>query len=83
MREHHPNPLARDDDKFDQAILGLLLHERPSRPWAEEELVREVGDRIAVDDSLARLYGAGLIHRLDQGFVFPTRAALRADQLAV
>jgi len=83
MREHDPNPLARDDDKFDQAILDLLLHEHSSGPWAMDELVREVGDRLAVDDALARLYGAGLIHRLDQGFVFPTRAALRADQLAV
>jgi hypothetical protein len=33
-----------------------------------------------VRDSLARLYAAGLIHRL-QGFVWATRAALAADAI--
>jgi hypothetical protein len=82
MREKDTLPLPHDDDKFDHAILTLLLHERSPGPWAIDELVREIGDRIAVEDAIARLYGAGLIHRLDPGFVFPTRAALRADQLA-
>jgi DNA-binding transcriptional ArsR family regulator len=82
MHKSDTDTLAHDDDKFDQAILSLLVHERSRGPWAVEELVREIGDRIAVEDALARLYGAGLIHRLEAGFVFATRAALRADQLA-
>ncbi len=78
-----PSPLVReDDDKFDLAVLDLLLHDRSSGPWAIEELVREIGDRVAVEDALARLYGAGLVHRLQEGFVFATRAAVRATQLA-
>lgn len=77
-----PRTPAREDEKFDHAVLDLLLHEDAAGPWAHEELVREIGDRVAVEDALARLYGAGLIHRLGDGFVFPTRAAVRASQLA-
>jgi hypothetical protein len=82
MTDHHQEPPATVDDRFDQAVLGLLLFDQASGPWAEDELVREIGDAIAVKDALARLYGAGLIHRLAEGFVFPTRAALRGSQLA-
>jgi len=73
---------AHDDEAIDQAILGLLLHDRSATPWAVEELVREIGDALGVEDSLARLYGAGLVHRIPEGFVFATRAAVRAHQLA-
>lgn len=81
MHDSDIHSVARYDDKIDQAILGLLIDDRCSPQWAIEELVREIGDRVAVEDSLRRLYGAGLIHRLGEGFVFPTRAAVRAHQL--
>jgi predicted ATPase len=68
-----------DEDKFDQAVLGLLLH--AARPWAIGELERQIGDRLAVDDAVDRLHGDGLIHRLSDGFVFPTRAAVRTAEL--
>jgi hypothetical protein len=42
----------------------------------------EIGDRIAVIDRLARLKGAGLIHRCGD-FVWISRAALAADALAI
>jgi hypothetical protein len=35
-----------------------------------------------VTDSLNRLYGGGLIHRLD-GFVWASRAAVMADEIAM
>lgn len=76
------NQPRADDEKFDQAILGLLLHETAAGPWAIDELAREIGDLVEVEDSLARLYGVGLIHRLSDRFVFPTRAAVRASELA-
>jgi hypothetical protein len=82
----HSSPLISSvvchEEKFYQAILDLLLRTHDSGPWAIEELVREIGDRVAVDDALARLHGAGLVHRLQEGFVFATRAAIRATQLA-
>jgi hypothetical protein len=82
MPDHQQSLPACDDDKFDHAILNLLLHEATLGPWAVEELVREIGDHVAVEDALARLHGVGLIHRLPAGFVFATRAAARATQLA-
>jgi hypothetical protein len=72
----------RDDaDQVDRAIQSLLLFEPSVGPWAIDELVREIGDHIDVDDSLQRLHRASLIHRLDDGFVFASRAAAHAATL--
>lgn len=68
------------EDAIDLALLSLLVIEYAAGPWSLEELVREMGDAVEVEDSLARLYGAGLIHRLG-GFAFATRAAVRAARL--
>jgi hypothetical protein len=74
-----PGPACAD--QVDQAILGLLLFEPGLALWAIDEIVREIGSRIAVTDSLCRLHRAGVIHRLD-GFVFASRTAARtADVL--
>ena len=48
--------------------------------WRTDEVLREMSNSIIAEDSLARLYASGLIHRLE-GFVFPTRAATRASAL--
>jgi hypothetical protein len=71
-----PSPVERDG-QLDSAILGLLLIERC--PWAFDEVAREVG-RDPVD-SLNRLYGGGLVH-LHDGYVWPTRAAVMAEEIA-
>ena len=71
----------RDVDRVDQAILSLLLFEPGLGPWAIDELVREIGSRIDVDDSLWRLRRTGVIHRLGDGFVFASRAAAHAGAL--
>jgi hypothetical protein len=70
-----------DVDRVDQAILSLLLFEPGLGPWAIDELVREIGSRIGVDDSLWRLHRTGVIHRLGDGFVFASRAAAHAAAL--
>ena len=74
-------PARSEEEKCDQAVLDLLLHGEAAGPWAEEELAREIGDLLAVQDALARLYAAGLVHRLAESFVFASRAAVRASQL--
>ena len=77
-----PNPSpAADDETIDSGILDLLLRADESRPFSVDEVVREIGHKSATD-GLARLYGAGLVHRLD-GFVWATRAAIKSDQLAL
>ena len=70
--------VAEDEASVDQAVLAVLL-DPDGVLWSVDEVAREIeGDTT---DALARLYGAGLIHRLE-GFVFATRPAVRAAQLA-
>jgi hypothetical protein len=77
--QRKPTP-AEDDARVDGAILRLLLDADARGPWAVEEVARQIGDRVSTVDSLARLHGAGLIHRID-GFVFASRAAIECDAL--
>jgi hypothetical protein len=71
---------SEGDRAVDQAVLNLLVNDPGPGPWAVEELVREIGDPVIVEDALARLHGEGLIHRL-AGFAFATRAAAHAAEL--
>jgi hypothetical protein len=66
-----PNP--------DRALLGVLVDSNQQRPWSIDEIEREIGSDAT--DCLDMLYAAGLIHRLD-GYVWATRAALVADEIA-
>jgi len=74
-----PTP-ADDEDRVDSGILAMLVHDESQRPWTVDEVAREVGDRIDTADGLARLYGAGLIHRCGE-FVFATRPAVGGSRL--
>lgn len=70
---------AEEDARIDGAILMTLLS-APHRPWSVDEITRAMDCNPS--DSLRRLYGGGLIHRLD-GFVWASRAAVLADELAL
>lgn len=72
-----PNEIARRERATDDEILRLLFSS-PS-PWSVAELARELGDSDA-EDGVARLAGAGLVHRTGE-LVSPTRAARRAIEL--
>ena len=69
--------VAEDEDTADCAVLGILVNS-DQRLWSRDELEREFGRDLS--DSLNRLYGAGLIHRLE-GFVWATRAAIKSDEI--
>jgi hypothetical protein len=57
----------------------MLMLESSHRPWSVDEIAREMGSDTT--DSLRRLFGGGLIHRLD-GFVWASRAAVMADEIS-
>jgi predicted transcriptional regulator len=65
----------------DLNVLNLMLCDS-SWPWSVDEIARELQTRIGAYDSVSRLAEAGLVHRLGE-FVFPTRAARRADELGI
>jgi predicted transcriptional regulator len=65
-----------DEEAFaDRTVLDLLMDDDNQRPWAIEELVRELGDELAAVDALARLHGAGLVHRCED-VAWAARAAI-------
>jgi hypothetical protein len=63
----------------DGSVLAVMNYPEPSdRPWSIEEIERVVKRDPA--DSLARLQREGLIHT-SGGFYWPTRAAVRAEEI--
>jgi hypothetical protein len=77
---------AATDAVIESAVLQRLLDLHPVLVTAAE-LVREVGgespgfaERDAIERAVRELTGAGLLHSHD-GFVLPTRAALRFNEL--
>lgn len=76
-----PMSEAEKQDHTDAVILEVLLEDDGQRPWSVDEVARVVEDPVAASDGVGRLARAGLVHRLD-GFVFASRAALRAAQIA-
>jgi hypothetical protein len=69
--------VLRENRLTESGIFDRLTLPDQQRPWAVRELVLEIGDQIEVEDALARLHGAGLVHRCGE-FVWATRAALAA-----
>lgn len=76
---HHPIPGVDPDVRLQQAVLGLLLHDHCGL-WSVDEVARAMApDRV--DDVLADLHAAGLVHRCGE-FVFASRAAAAAELIA-
>jgi hypothetical protein len=67
------------EEEIDNTVVGFLL-DKPWWPWSLEEIARELGDAPDAEDAVARLTGAGLVHRLGD-FAFPTRSLRRATKL--
>jgi len=73
-----PDPAA-EADRIESTIFDMFIGPGGSGLWSVEEVGREIGGQVA--DALEALYRAGLIHRTSDGFVFATRAAIRASEL--
>ena len=67
--------VLRESSVIEFGIYNRLTLPDEQRPWAVRELVLEIGDQMEVEDALARLHGAGLVHLCGE-FVWATRAAL-------
>lgn len=81
MQEQPTLTPVEHEGMIDQAVLALLVNADDQRLWSFEEIEREMGSNPI--DSLNRLYGGGLIHRLDKRFFWATRAALMSDEIAM
>jgi hypothetical protein len=75
----HP---CADPDRAESDVLDLLTGAGRLRLWSLEEIGWEIGSQVTAHDALAGLHRAGLIHRTADGFVFASRAAMRASKLA-
>ncbi|HEY7831912.1 MAG TPA: hypothetical protein VIC06_15230 [Solirubrobacteraceae bacterium] len=83
MSDANPNPTpAHREDNADGNILLWLTEGDAQRPWSVDEIIRELGNHNDATDALSRLYAVGLIHRLGE-YVWATRAALRAEEIAI
>jgi hypothetical protein len=65
-----------DEEAMDNSILGRLCKEGP---WEVPELVRELG--LGAKDSVGRLVGRGLAHRLEGDFVIASAAGRHANSI--
>jgi hypothetical protein len=82
------NPTNQSEDtRVESALLQRVLELHPTRVTGDElvrDLAGEEGDfaaRDSVERAIRELTGAGLLHRTDDGFVTPTRAALHFGDL--
>lgn len=80
MQGNDTRSVAEIEADNDRAVLAMLLAD-PGL-WSVEEVLRETDCRLDGEDSLNRLHATGLIHRLEDGFVFPSRAATRSAALS-
>lgn len=82
------NPTNQSEDiRVESALMQRVLELHPTRVTGDE-LVRDLtGEEVdfaardSVERAIRELTGAGLLHRTDDGFVTPTRAALHFGNL--
>jgi hypothetical protein len=89
MMSAHEENLTNEgtDDRLESVLLQRVLDLHPTRVTTDE-LIRDLTGKepdFAARDSIGRaireLTGAGLLHRSDDDFVTPTRAAVRLGEL--
>ena len=76
-----------EDTRIEAALIQRVLDLHPTRVTSDE-LVRDLagedadfGARDEIERAIRELTGAGLLHRTDDDFVTPTRAAVHLGEL--
>ncbi|MGH2852704.1 MAG: hypothetical protein ACRDLF_00725 [Solirubrobacteraceae bacterium] len=79
MPDAQPTPIDSEQAEYatDETVLDLLILGDSHRPWSLHELALEIGSSAVVEDAIANLYAAGLVHKTSDGFVFAARPATR------
>jgi hypothetical protein len=70
------------DEWRDNAVMALLLFEKPMLPWSVDEIENEMREPAFTTDSIGRLVRAGLLHR-SGNYVWPTRTACYAAEIEI
>jgi hypothetical protein len=81
QREAQPDDPLVTIERTEAAILEMLVRSEAPGLWSVAELGLEFGGELAAIDAVGALHRAGLVHRTNDGFVFATRAAVRASEL--
>jgi hypothetical protein len=83
MPEQQPtlNDSEQAEYATDDTVLDLLIRGDSHRPWTTRELALEIGSQAFVEDALANLHAAGLIHKTSDGFIFAARPAIRYHEI--
>ncbi len=76
-----PNDSEQAEYATDETVLDLLILGDSQRPWTTHELTLEIGSQVVVEDAIASLHAAGLIHKTGDGFVFAARPAIRYHEI--
>ncbi|MFI4984885.1 MAG: hypothetical protein ACHP93_03965 [Solirubrobacterales bacterium] len=80
MHKHRTPQGLEEHALIDRALLELLLGDEHQRPWAEDELAREIGVPGDVRDGLRRLRASRLIHRWND-LAVASRPAVRFHEI--
>jgi predicted transcriptional regulator len=83
MPEQQPTPNDSEQAEYatDETVLDLLIRDDSQRPWTTRELALEIGSQAVVEDAIANLHAAGLIHKTSDSFVFAARPAIRYHEI--
>jgi hypothetical protein len=83
MPDQQPSPdtPGRAKNATTGTVLDLLVEDENQRPWTHDELALEIGSSVVVEDAIANLQAAGLIHKTSDRFVFASRAAIQFERI--
>ncbi|MGH3439572.1 MAG: hypothetical protein ACRDRN_24335 [Sciscionella sp.] len=82
MPDEQTTAPATEASRVERDLLYLLVDPSEHQPlWSIPDLGRELEEPIDVSDAVNGLHRAGLIHRTSDGFVFASRAGIRATQM--